>query len=44
MDVAEREAIRSNMVRVLSDIFSAKHDCKITFRLEPRNQQGRKNA
>jgi hypothetical protein len=41
---AERDAVRSNIERVLSDIFSAKYDCKVNLRLVPRNPQGRESA
>lgn len=39
-----RDAVRNNIAYVLSDIFSAKHDCKINFRFEPKNANGRENV
>lgn len=42
--VNDDDAIRNNVARVLSDIFSNKHNCKVNFRFERRHPEGSENA
>lgn len=36
----DKESLKHRIAEVLSEILSDKHDCKVTLRFVPRDQQG----
>ena len=44
MDAIEREAIKSNIARVISDIYSARGEYTINYRFVPKDSLRRENA
>lgn len=42
-DTIDKNALRERIEKVLSEILSDKHDCKVTLRFVPKNAQRSEN-
>ena len=40
MDTIDKDSLRERIERVLSEILSDKHDCKVTLRFVPKDSKG----
>lgn len=40
METIDKNSLRERIEKVLSEILSDKHDCKITLRFVPKDQEG----
>lgn len=40
METIDKDSLRERIEKVLSEILSDKHDCKVTLRFVPKEQRG----